>query len=66
MSMYNLHSLEEYEKVMHLRNTFGWGSKRISSFLKNEHITGAKDTEPWKCKNCATAFKSRCRFWRNS
>ena len=35
----------------------------ISALLKNEGIRGAKEREPWKCKNCAVEFKSKCRFW---
>lgn len=38
-------------------------SRIISLLLKNEHILGAKDIEPWKCTNCAVAFKNKCRFW---
>ncbi|MFH1209183.1 MAG: LAGLIDADG family homing endonuclease [archaeon] len=36
--MYKIHNLEEYNEVMRLRNTFGWGSTKISYYLSNNDI----------------------------
>ncbi len=38
----------------------------LRSLLLNEDIHGARETEPWKCKNCAVEFKSKCRFWKTN
>lgn len=36
--MYRTYNLEEYNEAVKLRNNFGWGSTKISSFLKNKGI----------------------------
>ena len=36
--MYKSDSLIEYQKAINLRNDFGWGAKRISSFLSYKGI----------------------------